>query len=163
MKVKSHHPGLCVQWTGMKNSQGETLCSDEELRVFFPLRHQATGTTRTADTRMETAPPKWQQQLSGVLHHPKLSISPSQALHSSCVWPVMPLSKIYDTLAFITVAPQECCDYSTVEVSIENKCWSLQVEYCSMDYTSHTLVHTALIMDYGLQVLVCWCNTFHIR
>ena len=101
-----------------KNPDGGRKHNKEpSCRLFLPLRHQDTGTTGTAETRMEIT--SVNEESSLVVYSTTSSSTPplhrSDTVQKACVPPLMLLGKIH-TLTIITLASEgwEC---STVEVS----------------------------------------------
>lgn len=148
---------MCAESTGVQNSQGEIPCSDKETRgFFFPLRHQDTGTTRTAETRMEIAP---QNEASSLV---VFSTTPSSA---------SPLTGLTQFLCVTCPASQQNQHLGTHNFSFS---WMLGMLHCGSEHwktrVGHCRCSTAPWIyfphsgprcpNYGLQVLVCWCSTF---
>ena len=85
MKVKRHHQGcVCREHSDAELTRRNALLGQgTKLQTLSPL--DASGYWDYWHQRDNNGDylPKWREQLSGVLHHLKLSLSPTQVLHSS--------------------------------------------------------------------------------
>lgn len=158
MKVKSHHPGLHVQGAQGYRTHKEKHCTqarNQESSSPWGIRILGLLELQTWKWRL---PPKMKTAAWWCSPPPQAQHLPSQDLHTSCVWPVVLLSRIF-TLAFITSAPQECWECSTVELSTGKQ--ELVAAGGVLLHGQHFPHSGPRCPNYGLQVLVCCCNTFH--
>lgn len=85
MKVKRHHQGcVCREQSDAELTRRNTLLMQgTKLQTLPPLEALGYGHYRKRRDKNGDYLPKWREQLSGVLHHLKLILSPAQVLHCS--------------------------------------------------------------------------------